>query len=110
MTKTLDLRGIVPPVATPYKADDTVDTAALRRLVRHLIDGGVQGPVGIGQMHARKADQIGAAGDQDRIHLIRVADVAHGHCGNAGLIADAVAERGLEHAAIERLFGRVRLA
>lgn len=36
-------KGIVPPVATPYNADGSVDTLSLKRLIRHLIDGGVHG-------------------------------------------------------------------
>lgn len=43
MTFIERFKGIVPPVATPYLADGTVDAASLRRLVRHLIDGGVHG-------------------------------------------------------------------
>lgn len=35
--------GIVPPVCTPFHADLSVDTASLRRLVAHLLDGGVDG-------------------------------------------------------------------
>jgi 4-hydroxy-tetrahydrodipicolinate synthase len=40
---TLSLRGIVPPVVTPYTADDQIDVASLRRVIRHLLDGGVHG-------------------------------------------------------------------
>ena len=35
------LRGVVPPVCTPFTADYEVDEKSLRRLVNHLIDGGV---------------------------------------------------------------------
>lgn len=37
------LQGIVPPVATPYTADNQVDWNSLRRLIKHLLDGGVHG-------------------------------------------------------------------
>lgn len=40
---TLKLRGIVPPVVTPYTADRRIDAASLRRVIRHLLDGGVHG-------------------------------------------------------------------
>ncbi|MBU3738121.1 MAG: dihydrodipicolinate synthase family protein [Rhodoferax sp.] len=43
MTLSDRFKGIVPPVATPYNADGSVDTTALKRLVRHLVDGGVHG-------------------------------------------------------------------
>jgi dihydrodipicolinate synthase/N-acetylneuraminate lyase len=42
------LGGIVPPIATPLNADETVDEAGLRRLVRHVLDGGVHGIFALG--------------------------------------------------------------
>jgi 4-hydroxy-tetrahydrodipicolinate synthase len=44
----LQLHGIVPPVVTPYTADGAIDTASLRRVVRHLLDGGVHGLFALG--------------------------------------------------------------
>jgi len=38
-----NLRGIVPPLATPLHDQDTLDQAGLRKLIKHVIDGGVQG-------------------------------------------------------------------
>jgi 4-hydroxy-tetrahydrodipicolinate synthase len=42
------LRGIIVPLVTPFREDETVDEDALRALVRHLIECGVHGlfPVG----------------------------------------------------------------
>ena len=40
---TLKLQGIIPPVATPYTAGYEIDKASLRRVIRHLMDGGVHG-------------------------------------------------------------------
>jgi 4-hydroxy-tetrahydrodipicolinate synthase len=40
---TLKLQGIVPPVVTPYTADDQIDKTSLRRVIRHLLEGGVHG-------------------------------------------------------------------
>lgn len=37
------LGGIVPPVVTPRSSDGTIDIASLRRVVDHLVDGGVNG-------------------------------------------------------------------
>ena len=37
------VRGVVVPILTPLKPDESVDTASLRRLVNFLIDGGVDG-------------------------------------------------------------------
>ncbi|WP_445779135.1 dihydrodipicolinate synthase family protein, partial [Shewanella sp.] len=43
MSLSNQLKGIVPPVVTPYTPDNQIDFKSLRRVVRHLIDGGVHG-------------------------------------------------------------------
>jgi len=40
---TDELFGIVPPVITPVKSNDSVDEAAFRKVLRYLIDAGVNG-------------------------------------------------------------------
>ncbi len=40
--------GIIPAMVTPFTADDRVNEAALRRLARHLIAGGVHGLFAVG--------------------------------------------------------------
>lgn len=35
--------GVIPPVVTPRHADGSIDTASLRNVTRHLLDGGVSG-------------------------------------------------------------------
>ena len=37
------IRGIVPPIVTPFTADDSIDTDALRRVIRHVAAAGVHG-------------------------------------------------------------------
>ena len=54
-------------------------------------------------MRAGQAAQVGAAGHQDRVDVIGLVDVADCHGGDARLVADAVGERRLEHAAIHGL-------
>lgn len=39
----LKLQGIIPPVATPYTSDFQIDKPSLRKVIRHLLDGGVHG-------------------------------------------------------------------
>lgn len=39
----LKLHGIIPPVVTPYTANFEIDKTSLRRVIRHLLDGGVHG-------------------------------------------------------------------
>ncbi len=47
--------------------------------------------------------EVGAAGGEDRVHLVGLGDVAHGDRRDAGLVADAVRERRLEHASVDGL-------
>ena len=37
------LCGIIPPLVTPLKDNETLDIASLERLINHLIEGGVHG-------------------------------------------------------------------
>ena len=37
------IKGVVVPILTPLKSDESVDVASLRRLVNYLIDNGVHG-------------------------------------------------------------------
>ena len=39
----LKLRGIIPPMVTPLKADGSLDEEGLKNLIEHLISGGVHG-------------------------------------------------------------------
>ncbi len=42
-THSLALHGIIPPMCTPLTEDGEIDAPSVRRLVDHLIDGGVHG-------------------------------------------------------------------
>ncbi len=42
------LHGIVPPIITPLKDRDTLDTQGLQRLIERLVDGGVHGIFALG--------------------------------------------------------------
>ena len=37
------LSGIIPPLVTPLKNNETLDVESLERLIEHLIEGGVHG-------------------------------------------------------------------
>ena len=52
-------------------------------------------------MRPRKADQIGTPCHQDRIDVIGLENIAHGHGFHTGIVANAVRHRRLEHAAID---------
>ena len=53
-------------------------------------------------MRPRQAAQVRAPRHQDRVHVVGLVDVADRHGGDAGLVADAIGERRLEHAAVDR--------
>lgn len=42
-TQPVRISGIVPPVPTPYDSSGNVDESALRKILRHLVDGGCHG-------------------------------------------------------------------
>lgn len=44
------LSGVVPPIGTPVTGDDRVDEPSLRRLVRYLVDAGIDGILANGTM------------------------------------------------------------
>ena len=41
--RAVNLSGVIPPLITPLHADESIDEASLRRLIAHVIDGGVNG-------------------------------------------------------------------
>jgi len=54
------IKGIIPAMVTPFDEDESLNLAALRRLVNHLIDGGVHGlfPTGSqGEFYALTAEE-----------------------------------------------------
>jgi 4-hydroxy-tetrahydrodipicolinate synthase len=43
MLNIKDLRGVIPPIITPVDANENVDEAGMKRVINHVIDGGVHG-------------------------------------------------------------------
>src|SRR6516225_3979801 len=78
LRRTMDARGAVPG----------------RRL---------HGEVRVDQVRARQRDEIGAAGGDDGVDLVRGRDRADAHGRERGLVADLIGKRRLEHAAEDRL-------
>jgi 4-hydroxy-tetrahydrodipicolinate synthase len=62
------LRGVVPPVCTPFTAGYEVDEPSLRKLVNHLIDGGVHGLFILGS-----TSEVAYLTDKNRADVIRIA-------------------------------------
>ncbi len=61
------LKGVVPPVCTPFTADYQVDEKSLRKLINHLIDGGVHGLFILGS-----TSEVAYLTDHNRAEVIRV--------------------------------------
>ncbi len=61
------LKGVVPPVCTPFTKDYQVDEASLRRLINHLIDGGVHGLFILGS-----TSEVAYLTDKNRAEVIRI--------------------------------------
>src|SRR5262249_11786698 len=99
----------VPPllaVASAVAEDLLLAGEVLRRAVD--LFGAVPGrrlhcEIGIDEVRARERNEIGAPGRDDGIDLIRRRDGADAHGGKPALVADLIGERGLEHAAEDRL-------
>lgn len=62
------LRGVVPPVCTPFTPDYEVDEKSLRKLINHLIDGGVHGLFVLGS-----TSEVAYLTDKRRADVIRIA-------------------------------------
>ncbi|HEY6133948.1 MAG TPA: dihydrodipicolinate synthase family protein [Rubrivivax sp.] len=102
---SLQLQGIVPPVATPYAADGSIDSASLRRVVRHLIDGGVHGLFALGSTSecvfltpAQRASVIETIVDEaaGRVPVVAgVLDATTDHCVAHARQAQALGAQGL---------------
>jgi 4-hydroxy-tetrahydrodipicolinate synthase len=61
------LKGVVPPVCTPFTSDYQVDEVSLRRLINHLIDGGVHGLFILGS-----TSEVAYLTDKNRAEVIRI--------------------------------------
>lgn len=61
------LKGVVPPVCTPFTADYQVDEKSLRKLINHLIDGGVHGLFILGS-----TSEVAYLTDKNRADVIRI--------------------------------------
>lgn len=62
------LRGVVPPVCTPFTSEYEVDEKSLRKLINHLIDGGVHGLFVLGS-----TSEVAYLTDKRRADVIRIA-------------------------------------
>ncbi|MDO5947025.1 MULTISPECIES: 4-hydroxy-tetrahydrodipicolinate synthase [Burkholderia cepacia complex] len=68
MITSQNLRGILPAIPTPVHADDTIDVAAARNLLRYLLKQGIEGLVPLGG--------TGEYGALSRAERIRMAELS----------------------------------
>jgi 4-hydroxy-tetrahydrodipicolinate synthase len=61
------LQGIMPALATPLNEDETIDEAAMRRLVRRVLDAGVHGVVVLGT-----AGEFAALADPEKMRAVEI--------------------------------------
>lgn len=91
---TLKLHGIIPPVVTPLTHDYKVDKPSLRRVIRHLLDGGVHGLFLLGS-----TSEVIFLNAQQRADVMEVAVAEAG--GRVPLVAgviDPTTDRTIEYA------------
>lgn len=98
---SLKLQGIVPPVVTPYTADDQIDTASLRRVVRHLLAGGVHGLFALGT-----TSECVFLNPRQRAQVIEtIVDEAGGRVPVVAGVLDATTDHCIAHARQARTLG-----
>jgi len=101
MPLPLSLHGIVPPVVTPYTASGDIDTASLRRVVRHLIDGGVHGLFALGST----SECVFLNAPQRAQVVETIVDEAAGRVPVVAGILDATTDHCIAHARQARSLG-----
>ncbi|MGD7003869.1 4-hydroxy-tetrahydrodipicolinate synthase [Corynebacterium halotolerans] len=80
MTQSLNLRGVLTALSTPFAADESIDTAALKRVVDRSINGGVHGVVAGGS-----TGEFASLSADERIQLVDT--VAQHTAGRVPVIA-----------------------
>ncbi len=101
MPSPLPLDGIVPPVVTPYTASGDIDIKSLRRVVRHLIDGGVHGLFALGS-----TSECVFLNPPQRAQVIEtIVDEAAGRVPVVAGILDATTDHCIAHARQARSLG-----
>lgn len=83
LPSTARFSGVVPPVATPLRADRSIDHASLERLVDHLITSGVRGLFALGS-----TGETAYFTDAQRVEIVRTIVSATG--GRVPIIAGAI--------------------
>lgn len=92
---TVQFRGVIPPVVTPFRDDLTVDTDSLRRQVDRLIDAGVDGLFALGS----SAEAAFLTRDNRRAVVSTIVDQAAGRVPVTAGVIDMTTPLVAEHVA-----------
>jgi len=95
------LRGVVPPVCTPFDSNFNVDEKSLRKLLNYLIDGGVHGLFILGS-----TSEVAYLTDDRRAEIIRITmDEVKGRVPVVVGVIDTTTFRVIEHAKVAMAAG-----
>ena len=92
---TTPFTGVIPPVLTPLHEDGSINTDALRHLVDHLINGGVDGLFALGS----SSEAAFLTRDQRRLVTETILDHTDGRVPVIVGVIDTTTPRVLEHVA-----------
>jgi 4-hydroxy-tetrahydrodipicolinate synthase len=96
-----DLKGIIPPIATPLTPSEEVDVAGMRRLVDYVLDAGVHGLFVLGA-----TGEFAYLRDRERVRAIETAvEAANGRVPVMAGISDAGTKQVIEHCLAARRAG-----
>jgi 4-hydroxy-tetrahydrodipicolinate synthase len=96
LDKSKLLRGVVPPVCTPFTADFEVDEKSMRKLINHLIEGEVHGLFILGS-----TSEVAYLTDKRRADVIRITmDEVAGRVPVVAGVIDMTTLRVIEHAKV----------
>lgn len=87
------IRGVVPPVCTPFSSENEVDEKSLRKLIDHLLDRGVHGLFVLGS-----TSEVAFLTDRQRDEVIRITvDHVRGRVPVVAGVIDMTTPRVIEH-------------
>ena len=87
------LRGVVPPMCTPFNKEYGIDEKSLRRLINHLLDNGVHGIFALGS-----TSEVSYLTDKNRAEILRITvDEVAGRVPVVAGVIDMTSLRVIEH-------------
>lgn len=95
------LRGVVPPLVTPFTADGDLDLPSLERVVARLLDGGVHGIFALGS-----SGEVAQLTDANRARVLEaVSGFVAGQVPILAGVIDMQTDRVIQHIRVAEKFG-----